>query len=91
MVDVRELTAHLVERIGRRRELKKAIEAYWAGKIDAAALDAAAKGIQLTIAKRLQELGSEPSDMSRQQMSEWMRTETLRWGKVVKDNNIKAE
>jgi 5-methyltetrahydropteroyltriglutamate--homocysteine methyltransferase len=44
-------------RIGRRRELKKAIEAYWAGKIDAAALDAAAKGIQLTIAKRLQELG----------------------------------
>ncbi|UVJ37930.1 5-methyltetrahydropteroyltriglutamate--homocysteine S-methyltransferase [Arthrobacter sp. CJ23] len=44
-------------RIGRRRELKKAIEAYWAGKIDAAALDAAAKDIQLTIAKRLQELG----------------------------------
>ena len=28
-------------RIGRRRELKKAIEAYWAGTIDAAALDAA--------------------------------------------------
>ena len=26
-------------RIGRRRELKKAVEAYWAGKIDAAALD----------------------------------------------------
>jgi 5-methyltetrahydropteroyltriglutamate--homocysteine methyltransferase len=44
-------------RIGRRRELKKAVEAYWAGKIDAAALDAAAKDIQLTIAKRLQELG----------------------------------
>jgi 5-methyltetrahydropteroyltriglutamate--homocysteine methyltransferase len=39
-------------RIGRRRELKKAVEAYWAGKIDAAAKD-----IQLTIAKRLQELG----------------------------------
>jgi 5-methyltetrahydropteroyltriglutamate--homocysteine methyltransferase len=44
-------------RIGRRRELKKAVEAYWAGKIDAAALDAAARDIQLTIAKRLQELG----------------------------------
>ncbi|MET4143579.1 5-methyltetrahydropteroyltriglutamate--homocysteine S-methyltransferase [Arthrobacter sp. UYCo732] len=44
-------------RIGRRRELKKAVEAYWAGKIDAAALDAAAKEIQLSIAKRLQELG----------------------------------
>ena len=49
-------------RIGRRRELKKAVEAYWAGKIDAAALDAAAKDIQLTIANRLQELGlTEPA------------------------------
>lgn len=44
-------------RIGRRRELKKAVEAYWAGKIDAAALDAAAKEIQLGTAKRLQSLG----------------------------------
>lgn len=43
------------------------------------------------VAKRLQELGSEPSDMSRQQMAEWMQTETVRWAKVVKDNNIKAE
>jgi tripartite-type tricarboxylate transporter receptor subunit TctC len=43
------------------------------------------------VAKRLQELGSEPSDMNRQQISEWMRTETQRWGRVVKDNNIKAE
>ena len=43
------------------------------------------------VAKRLQELGSEPSDMTRQQMAEWMQTETTRWGKVVKDNNIKAE
>jgi len=42
-------------------------------------------------AKRLQELGSEPSAMNRQQITEWMRTETTRWGKVVKDNNIKAE
>ncbi|WP_427131054.1 5-methyltetrahydropteroyltriglutamate--homocysteine S-methyltransferase [Pseudarthrobacter sp. S9] len=44
-------------RIGRRRELKKAVEAYWAGKIDAAALDAVAKEIQLGTAKRLQGLG----------------------------------
>lgn len=44
-------------RIGRRRELKKAIEAYWAGKIDASALDTAAKEIQLGTAKRLQGLG----------------------------------
>ena len=42
-------------------------------------------------AKRLQELGSEPSNMNRQQISQWMQTETQRWGKVVKDNNIKAE
>ncbi|RNL53880.1 5-methyltetrahydropteroyltriglutamate--homocysteine S-methyltransferase [Arthrobacter oryzae] len=44
-------------RIGRRRELKKAVESYWAGTIDAAALDAAAKEIQLGTAKRLQGLG----------------------------------
>ncbi len=44
-------------RIGRRRELKKAVESYWAGKIDAAALDAAAKEIQLGTAKRLTGLG----------------------------------
>jgi tripartite-type tricarboxylate transporter receptor subunit TctC len=43
------------------------------------------------VAKRLQELGSEPSDMTRQQITQWMQTETVRWGKVVKDNNIKAE
>lgn len=44
-------------RIGRRRELKKAVESYWAGKIDAAALEAAAKEIQLGTAKRLTGLG----------------------------------
>ncbi|MHA7304756.1 5-methyltetrahydropteroyltriglutamate--homocysteine S-methyltransferase [Arthrobacter sp. TMN-49] len=44
-------------RIGRRRELKKAIEAFWAGKIDAVELDAAAKDIQLGAARRLTELG----------------------------------
>lgn len=43
------------------------------------------------IAKRLQELGSEPSDMTRQQIAEWEQTETVRWARVVKDNNIKAE
>ena len=44
-------------RIGRRRELKKAIESFWAGKIDAVELDAAAKEIQLGTARRLAELG----------------------------------
>ncbi len=44
-------------RIGRRRELKKAVEAYWSGSIDAGTLDAAAKEIQLGTARRLQGLG----------------------------------
>lgn len=43
------------------------------------------------VAKRLAELGSEPSDMSRQQITAWMQAETVRWGKVVKEHNIKAE
>ncbi|WP_159917304.1 tripartite tricarboxylate transporter substrate binding protein [Pantoea sp. 18069] len=42
-------------------------------------------------AKHLQDLGSEPSAMTRQQITEWMHTETQLWGKVVKDNNIKAD
>ncbi|MDJ0355421.1 5-methyltetrahydropteroyltriglutamate--homocysteine S-methyltransferase [Paenarthrobacter sp. PH39-S1] len=44
-------------RIGRRRELKKAVESFWAGRIDAAALDTVAKDLQLATAKRLQGLG----------------------------------
>ncbi|MCQ9163859.1 5-methyltetrahydropteroyltriglutamate--homocysteine S-methyltransferase [Arthrobacter sp. STN4] len=44
-------------RIGRRRELKKAVEAYWTGQIDEAALDAAARDIQLGAARRLLDLG----------------------------------
>ncbi|WP_077487778.1 5-methyltetrahydropteroyltriglutamate--homocysteine S-methyltransferase [Sinomonas mesophila] len=44
-------------RIGRRRELKKAVEAYWAGKSSAAVLQAAAEQIQLGTAARLAELG----------------------------------
>lgn len=44
-------------RIGRRRELKKAIEAFWSGSIDEAALDTAAKEIQLVTARRLSDLG----------------------------------
>lgn len=46
---------------------------------------------QPEFAKHLQDLGSEPSPMTRQQITEWMRAESQRWGKVVKDNNIKAE
>lgn len=49
-------------RIGRRRELKKAVEAYWAGKISQDELSAAAESIQLATAARLSELGlSAPS------------------------------
>ncbi|WP_336853456.1 5-methyltetrahydropteroyltriglutamate--homocysteine S-methyltransferase [Sinomonas albida] len=49
-------------RIGRRRELKKAVEAYWAGTSSAAELEAAADTIQLATLRRLTELGlTEPS------------------------------
>lgn len=44
-------------RIGRRRELKKAVESYWAGRIDATELDQVARQIQLGTAERLRELG----------------------------------
>jgi 5-methyltetrahydropteroyltriglutamate--homocysteine methyltransferase len=44
-------------RIGRRRELKRAVEAYWAGRIDAAALEAAAAGSRRAVRNRLAELG----------------------------------
>ncbi|WP_343317477.1 5-methyltetrahydropteroyltriglutamate--homocysteine S-methyltransferase [Arthrobacter sp. TMP15] len=49
-------------RIGRRRELKKAVEAFWAGKIDQSALEAAGQDIALGTARRLSELGlTEPA------------------------------
>ncbi|WP_369044650.1 5-methyltetrahydropteroyltriglutamate--homocysteine S-methyltransferase [Sinomonas sp. P10A9] len=44
-------------RIGRRRELKKAVEAYWSGKISQAELQGAAEAIQLATVGRLAELG----------------------------------
>jgi len=44
-------------RIGRRRELKKAVEAYWAGKIDAAELEATAAELRAGVRARLVELG----------------------------------
>lgn len=61
-----------------------------------AVLDKIQSAVQKIVArpdviKLLQDLGSEPSDMNRQQIADWMQTETVRWGKVVKDNNIKAE
>jgi 5-methyltetrahydropteroyltriglutamate--homocysteine methyltransferase len=44
-------------RIGRRRELKKAVEAFWAGKISAAELEASAAGLRAGTRERLAELG----------------------------------
>jgi tripartite-type tricarboxylate transporter receptor subunit TctC len=65
-------------------------------KTPPAVLDKLQEAVQRIVArpefaKHLQDLGSEPSTMTRQQIADWMRTETQRWGKVVKDNNIKAE
>jgi 5-methyltetrahydropteroyltriglutamate--homocysteine methyltransferase len=44
-------------RIGRHRELKRAVEAYWAGRIDAPALEAAASTSRRAVRARLTELG----------------------------------
>jgi 5-methyltetrahydropteroyltriglutamate--homocysteine methyltransferase len=44
-------------RIGRRRELKKAVEAFWAGSIDAAELERTAAGLRAATRERLAGLG----------------------------------
>ena len=44
-------------RIGRRRELKRAVESYWAGRIDSPALEAAAADSRRAVRSRLAELG----------------------------------
>ncbi|WP_104081244.1 5-methyltetrahydropteroyltriglutamate--homocysteine S-methyltransferase [Cryobacterium sp. Y11] len=51
-------------RIGRRRELKKAIEAFWSGAIDTAALEAAAADLRSATRDRLSDLGLGRSDSS---------------------------
>ena len=47
-------------RIGRRRELKRAVEAFWAGTIDAAELEARAAELRAATRERLAALGSRP-------------------------------
>ncbi|WP_157414530.1 5-methyltetrahydropteroyltriglutamate--homocysteine S-methyltransferase [Agromyces allii] len=44
-------------RIGRRRELKRAVESFWAGRIDAAELEATAAGLRAATRERLADLG----------------------------------
>ncbi|MBB5640365.1 5-methyltetrahydropteroyltriglutamate--homocysteine S-methyltransferase [Cryobacterium roopkundense] len=44
-------------RIGRRREMKKAVEAFWGGTITAAQLEAAAAALRTTTRERLADLG----------------------------------
>ncbi|WP_175009895.1 5-methyltetrahydropteroyltriglutamate--homocysteine S-methyltransferase [Cellulosimicrobium sp. TH-20] len=51
-------------RIGRRRELKKAVEAFWAGKTSAEELEATARGLRLATVRRLVELGLGADDAS---------------------------
>lgn len=46
-------------RVGAKRELKKALEAYWAGKEPLSALEETAKGLRQKRWKRQQELGVE--------------------------------
>ncbi|MFI7483162.1 5-methyltetrahydropteroyltriglutamate--homocysteine S-methyltransferase [Kocuria sp. M1R5S2] len=51
-------------RIGRRRELKKALEAYWAGRSTREELETAAAELQLATYRRLVELGLGAQDSS---------------------------
>lgn len=51
-------------RIGRRRELKKAVEAFWAGKISAEELETAAAGLRAATRERLVALGLGRTDSS---------------------------
>ena len=51
-------------RIGRRRELKKAVEAFWAGKITADELEATAASLRATTRERLASLGLGRTDSS---------------------------
>ncbi|TFD69888.1 5-methyltetrahydropteroyltriglutamate--homocysteine S-methyltransferase [Cryobacterium gelidum] len=51
-------------RIGRRRELKKAVEAFWSGKIDATALENVATGLRQSSRDRLVALGLGQTDSS---------------------------
>ncbi|MFJ1512477.1 5-methyltetrahydropteroyltriglutamate--homocysteine S-methyltransferase [Cellulosimicrobium funkei] len=51
-------------RIGRRRELKKAVEAFWAGKTSAEELEATARELRLATVRRLVELGLGADDAS---------------------------
>ncbi|UOE44766.1 5-methyltetrahydropteroyltriglutamate--homocysteine S-methyltransferase [Agromyces larvae] len=51
-------------RIGRRRELKRAVEAYWSGAIDAAELESRAAELRAATRERLAELGLGRTDSS---------------------------
>ena len=51
-------------RIGRRRELKRAVEAHWSGALDEAALEATAAELRRTTRTRLAELGLGATDSS---------------------------
>ena len=51
-------------RIGRRRELKKAVEAYWAGRTSAAELETTAAELRVASYARLTELGLETGNYS---------------------------
>ena len=51
-------------RIGRRRELKRAVEAYWTGKTDAETLEQTAAGLRRATRERLAELGLGRDDSS---------------------------
>ena len=53
-------------RIGPRRELKKALEAFWAGKASADEVETTAAALRKRTRDRLAELGLSPDELRRQ-------------------------
>ena len=58
-------------RIGRRRELKRAVEAFWAGDLDASALEARAAALRRDTRDRLAELGLSKSGSAIPESFSW--------------------
>ena len=67
-------------RIGRRRELKKAVESFWAGDIEAEELEATAAGLRAATRERLAALGLGRDDAAIPAMEEILFRETATLG-----------
>ena len=71
MTDLPAATILGYPRIGRRRELKRAVEAYWAGRIDVDAVEAAAAASRRAVRERLAGLGLGRADSAIPESFSW--------------------